>query len=52
MIDFKEIPDGDAWEAFCRDYLVALGLVVETPPAKGPDGGMDLLTDQRVVGVQ
>ncbi|GLQ53935.1 hypothetical protein [Devosia nitrariae] len=32
MIDFKEIPDGDAWEAFYRDYLMALGLVVSVPP--------------------
>ena len=50
MIDFKEIPDGDAWEAFCRDYLVALGLVVEIPPAKGPDGGMDLLVREQLKG--
>ncbi|PBB52310.1 MULTISPECIES: restriction endonuclease [Mesorhizobium] len=50
MIDFKEIPDGDAWEAFCRDYLVALGLVVEIPPAKGPDGGLDLLVKEQLRG--
>lgn len=50
MIDFKEVPDGDAWEAFCRDYLVALGLMVETPPAKGPDGGMDLLVREQLKG--
>lgn len=50
MIDFKEIPDGDAWEAFCRDFLVALGLVVEIPPAKGPDGGMDLLVREQLKG--
>ncbi len=50
MIDFTEILDGDAWEAFCRDYLIALGLVVEIPPAKGPDGGLDLLVREQLTG--
>jgi hypothetical protein len=50
MIDFTEISDGDGWEAFCRDYLVALGLVVEIPPARGPDGGMDLLVREQLKG--
>lgn len=50
MIDFAEIADGDGWEAFCRDYLVALGLVVEIPPARGPDGGMDLLVREQLKG--
>lgn len=50
MIDFTEIPDGDSWEVFCRDYLVALGLVVEIPPAKGPDGGLDLLVREQLRG--
>ncbi|MEJ8310112.1 restriction endonuclease [Agrobacterium larrymoorei] len=48
MIDFKEIPDGDAWEEFCRDYLVALGLVVDVPPGRGPDGGRDLLVKEQL----
>lgn len=50
MIDFREISDGDAWEAFCRDYLIGLGLVVEIPPAKGPDGGLDLLVREQLRG--
>lgn len=50
MIDFTEISDGDSWEAFCRDYLIALGLVVEIPPARGPDGGMDLLVREQLKG--
>lgn len=50
MIDFTEILDGDAWEAFCRDYLIALGLVVEIPPARGPDGGCDLLVREQLKG--
>ena len=36
MIDYTEIRNGDDWELFCRDYLVAQGLVVEVPP--GPSG--------------
>jgi hypothetical protein len=51
MIDFKEITDGDTWEAFCRDYLVALGFVVEIPPARGPDGGLDLLVREQLRGL-
>lgn len=50
MIDFKEIPDGDIWEEFCRDYLSALGLVVEVPPGRGPDGGKDLLVKEQLRG--
>jgi hypothetical protein len=50
MIDFTEISDGDGWEAFCRDYLIALGLVVEIPPARGADGGMDLLVREQLKG--
>jgi len=50
MIDFTEIADGDSWEGFCRDYLVALGLVVDIPPAKGPDGGLDLLVREQLHG--
>ena len=50
MIDFKEVKDGDAWEAFCRDYLVSLGLVVEIPPGRGPDGGRDLLVREMLKG--
>ncbi|MGO4405192.1 hypothetical protein AB4Z10_13140 [Bosea sp. RAF48] len=50
MIDFKEIKDGDAWEAFSRDYLVAMGLVVDIPPGRGPDGGRDLLIKEQLKG--
>lgn len=50
MIDYTEIKDGDAWELFCRDYLVAQRLVVETPPGRGPDGGRDLLMKEQLKG--
>ena len=50
MIDYKEITDGESWELFCRDYLVAQHLVVEMPPGRGPDGGRDLLVKEQLKG--
>ena len=50
MIDYKEIADGESWELFCRDYLVAQHLVVEMPPSRGPDGGRDLLVREQLKG--
>lgn len=50
MIDYKEIKDGDAWEAFCRDYFVAKGFVIDIPPGRGPDGGRDLLIREQLDG--
>ena len=50
MIDYKEIIDGDAWEAFAHDYLLALGLVVDVPPGRGPDGGRDILIKETLKG--
>lgn len=50
MIDYTEISNGDDWELFCRDYLVAQGLVVDVPPGPGPDGGRDLLVKEQLKG--
>lgn len=50
MIDFKEIPDGEVWEQFARDFLTEVGFQVETPPDRGPDGGKDLLITERLAG--
>ena len=50
MIDYTEIRDGDDWEAFCRDYLGAKGLVVEVPPGRGADDGRDLLMKEHLRG--
>ncbi|QQF06228.1 restriction endonuclease [Sinorhizobium meliloti] len=50
MIDYTEIDDGDAWEAFAHDYLMALGLVVDVPPGRGPDGGRDMLVKETLKG--
>ena len=50
MIDFKEIPDGETWELFARDFLEALGFSIESPPDRGPDKGKDLLVTEEVKG--
>lgn len=50
MIDYTELRTGDDWEAFCRDYLVAIGFVVDRPPGRGPDGGQDLLVREQLRG--
>ena len=51
MIDWTEITDGDAWELFARDFLVAIGYVVEVGPARGADGGRDLLVSEQLKGI-
>ncbi|MEL7198420.1 MAG: hypothetical protein AAGL10_08910 [Pseudomonadota bacterium] len=43
MIDWTEIPDGEIWESFGRDFLVSLGLTVIAEPGRGADGGRDIL---------
>ncbi|MCA1370228.1 restriction endonuclease [Bradyrhizobium sp. BRP14] len=50
MIDYNEIGDGERWEAFAHDYLLALGFVVEVPPGRGPDGGRDILIKETLQG--
>src|SRR5271165_2498693 len=50
MIDWKEIPDGDTWELFTRDFLVELGFVIEVGPGRGADAGKDLLISEQLRG--
>lgn len=50
MIEFTEIEDGERWELFARDFLSALGMQIESPPNRGPDGGKDMLVAERVKG--
>jgi hypothetical protein len=50
MIDFKEIQDGEKWELFCRDFLLANGFYIESPPNRGADGGKDLLVTEELTG--
>ncbi len=56
IIDFKEIPeagkgpDRDDWEMFAQEFLRALGFEILIPPARGPDGGRDILAVEYVEG--
>lgn len=50
MIDFKEIPDGDTWEFFVRDFFAALGFVIENDPSRGADAGKDLIISEQISG--
>jgi hypothetical protein len=50
MIDWKEIPDGDTWELFARDFLAELGFVIEIGPGRGPDAGRDMLVSEQLTG--
>lgn len=51
MIDWTEIADGDAWEIFARDFLAAIGYVTELGPARGADGGRDLIISEQLKGI-
>lgn len=46
MINYKEIPTGELWELFCRDFLMELGFVIESSPDRGSDNGKDLLVSE------
>ncbi|EPC4056228.1 restriction endonuclease [Vibrio parahaemolyticus] len=46
LIDFKEINDDHAFEYFAKLFLEACGLKVEVTPAKGPDGGRDIICSE------
>lgn len=49
-IDFAEITDGERWESFAQAFFDTLGLVIEIPPGRGPDGGRDLLVSEQISG--
>lgn len=53
LIDFKEIPkantgngDQDEFELFARDFLSEIGYTIVEEPARGADGGKDLIVTQ------
>ena len=50
VIDWTEIPDGDAWELFARDMLATLGFVIEVGPGRGADAGRDLVVSEQLKG--
>ncbi len=50
LIDWTEIPDGDSWELFARDFLTELGFVVDVGPGRGADAGKDLIVSEQLRG--
>ncbi len=50
MIDWTEIPNGDIWELFARDFLAELGFVIEIGPGRGADAGRDLVISEQLRG--
>ena len=54
-IDFTEIPASnqagisqDMWELFTEEFLNCLGLEIIAPPARGADGGSDIIAEETV----
>ena len=50
MINWTEIPDGDTWELFARDFLAKLGFVIDIGPGRGADAGCDLVISEQLRG--
>lgn len=57
-LDFKEIPEAhkgdglqDTFELFARDFLTFMGYNVVVDPARGADGGADLVVEERRTGI-
>lgn len=50
MINFAEVPDGEIWELFTRDFLAELGFYIESSPDRGADAGKDLLAREDLSG--
>ncbi|MBU0703343.1 MAG: SUMF1/EgtB/PvdO family nonheme iron enzyme [Chloroflexi bacterium] len=48
VIDFTEIESGEEFELLCEDLLRAMGFAIEHPPARGPEGGKDLIIGEVV----
>jgi hypothetical protein len=57
VIDFKEIPEAtggssrDRFELFARELLHLRGFKIVEEPDRGPDGGRDLVVEERRTGV-
>lgn len=51
MINYKEISStGEDWELFTRDFLIAKGFYIESPPDRGADGGKDIIITEDLTG--
>jgi hypothetical protein len=58
ILDFREIPQSnlatgrqDDFELFSRDFLEYLGYLIISEPNRGQDGGIDILVEERRLGV-
>lgn len=58
VLDFKEIPEAheanglqDSFELFAREFLSFVGYKVISDPDRGADGGVDLIVEERRIGV-
>lgn len=58
ILDFKEIPEAhkssglqDTFELFARDVLSLMGYIIITEPDRGADGGVDLIIEEKRIGV-
>jgi len=47
-IDFTRIESGEEFELLCEDLLQAMGFTIVQPPARGQDGGKDLIVSETV----
>ena len=58
MIDFREIPkanqgpETDTFELFARDFLKQIGYVIIENPARGADGGADMIVKDIRKGIE
>ncbi len=58
VLDFKEIPEAhkssglqDTFELFARDVLSFMGYIIITEPDRGADGGVDLIIEEKRIGI-
>ncbi len=47
-IDFAQIESGEEFELLCEDLLQAMGFIIVHQPARGPEGGKDLVINEIV----
>jgi len=58
ILNFKEIPEAhkssglqDTFELFARDFLSFMGYTIITEPDRGADGGVDLIIEEKRIGI-
>jgi hypothetical protein len=49
-LDFNEIQTPDDWELFAREYFKIQGFKIVLDPARGVDGGKDLIVEEQLKG--